>query len=122
MAVTQSRDNRTIVAGADLSAAQFTFVSLDANAKAIPTGAGLAGFGLLEVGTAAGGACTVTKTGKVMVSCGGTVTIGGNVSADANGSAVDSTAGDIILGVAYEAGVNKQVISIELSDAGNVAA
>ena len=122
MAVTQSRDNRTLVAGADLSALQFTFVSLDAAAKAIPTGAGLAAFGLLQVGAATDGACTVTRTGKVMVICGGAVTIAGNVSADANGSAVDSTAGDIILGVAYEAGVNKQVIAIELSDAGNVSA
>jgi len=122
MAVTQSRDNRTIIAGADLSASQFIFVSLDAAAAAIATGAGAAAFGLLEVGASTGNACTVTKTGKVMVSCSGTVTVGGNVASDAAGAAVDATVGDVILGVAYEAGVNKQIIAIELSDAGNIQA
>ena len=32
MAVMQSRDTRTVIAGADLSAAQFKFVKLDAAA------------------------------------------------------------------------------------------
>ena len=122
MAVTQSRDNRTIIAGADLSTSQFIFVSLDNAADAVVTGAGAASFGLLEVGAGNGKACTVTKSGKVMVTCGGTVTIGGNVSADAAGKAVDSTTNDVILGVAYEAGVTNQIIAIELSDAEKVSA
>ena len=123
MAVTQSRDNRTIIAGADLSASQFIFVSQDAAAKAIVTVAGVASFGLLEVGAKTDKACTVTRTGKVMVECGGTVTLAGNIAADAAGKAVDATTGDIILGTAaYEAGVAGQIIAIELSTAGNVSA
>ena len=35
MAVTQSRDNRTLIAGADLSTSQFLFAKMDAAAKAV---------------------------------------------------------------------------------------
>tara|TARA_B110000093_G_scaffold98717_1_gene106232 strand:- start:301 stop:669 length:369 start_codon:yes stop_codon:yes gene_type:complete len=122
MAVTQSRDNRTIIAGADLSTSQFIFVKLNAAAAAVAVGDGEAAFGLLEVGAATGKACTVTKTGKVMVECGGAVTVGLDVAADANGKAIDAVATDVILGTAYETGVTGQIIAIELSDAGNIKA
>lgn len=123
MAVTQSRDNRSILAAADLRTQQFKFISLDAKAEGINTGAGLAAFGLCISGANTGDAMTVTRSGKTMVICGGTVTVGGDVAADAAGAAVDATVGDIILGVAYEAGVSAQVISIELNvTSGNVKA
>jgi len=122
MAVTQSRDNRTIIAGADLSASQFIFVKLDAAAEVVAGTDGDAAFGVLEVGAATGNACTVTKTGKVMVECGGAVTVGGEVAADANGKAIDAVNTDVILGTAYENGVTGQLIAIELSDAGNIKA
>ena len=122
MAVTQSRDNRTIIAGADLSASQFIFVKLDAAAAAVVVGAGEAAFGLLEVGAATGKACTVTKTGKVMVECGAAVTVGLEVASDAAGKAAAAVATNVILGTAYESGVTGQIIAIELSDAGNIKA
>tara|TARA_R110002153_G_scaffold208974_1_gene361468 strand:- start:352 stop:720 length:369 start_codon:yes stop_codon:yes gene_type:complete len=115
MAVTQSRDNRTIVAGADLSAKQFTFVKLDAAAKAVSCGDGEAAFGVLEVPAGSGKAATVTVSGKVMVKCGDDVTIGGPVAADVNGEAVDAAVGNIIVGTAYESGVDGQIIAIEIS-------
>ena len=42
MAVMQSRDTRTVIAGADLSAAQFKFVKLDAAAEAVLAGGAVA--------------------------------------------------------------------------------
>jgi len=114
MAVTQSRDNRTLIAGADLSGSQFLFAKLDAAADAVLCGNGDGTVGVIEVGAATGNACTVTHSGKVMVKCGGTVTIAGDVGIDAAGKAVDAVATDIIVGRAYEAGVTDQVIAIEL--------
>ena len=122
MAVTQSRDNRTIIAGADLSGSQFLFAKLDAAAKAILCGDGEGTIGVIEVGSAADNASTITHSGKVMVKCGGTVTIAGDVGIDANGKAVDAASTDIIVGRAYEAGVTDQVIAIELILAANAKA
>lgn len=114
MAVTQSRDNRSLNAGADLSGSQFLFAKLDAAADAVLCGNGEGTVGVIEVGALQGNACTVTHSGKVMVKCGGTVTIAGDVGIDAAGKAVDAAATDIIVGRAYEAGVTDQVIAIEL--------
>jgi hypothetical protein len=118
MAVMQSRDNRTLVAGADLSAKQFHFVKTDAAMKAVVAGAGEEAFGVLIVQGTAGKAVTVTVMGKTMVECGATVAIGAAVSANAAGEAITSTVGDRIMGHAYEAGVDGQIIAIELIQAG----
>ena len=122
MAVTQSRDNRTLIAAADLSTSQYLFAAMDAAGKAAVCGDGAQAFGVIEAGSIAGGASTITVSGKVMVKCGGTVTIGDDVSAATGGLAVNSTAGDIILGRAYEAGVTGQFIAIELGSTGNAHA
>jgi len=123
MAVTQSRDNRTLIAAADLSTSQYLFAAMDAAGKAAVCGDGAQAFGVIEAGSIAGGASTITVSGKVMVKCGGTVTIGDDVSAGGgNGTAVNSTANDIILGRAYEAGVTGQFIAIELGSTGNAHA
>jgi|TARA_R110000824_G_scaffold290892_2_gene479381 hypothetical protein len=122
MAVTQSRDNRTIIAGADLSGSQFLFAKLDSAAEAVLCANGDGTIGVIEVGAASGNACTITHSGKVMVKCGGTVTLAGDVGIDANGKAVDAASTDIIVGRAYEAGVTDQVIAIELILAANAKA
>ena len=122
MAVTQSRDNRTLIAAADLSTSQYLFAAMDAAGKAAVCDDGAQAIGVIEAGSIAGGASTITVSGKVMVKCGGTVTIGDDVSAATGGLAVNSTAGDIILGRAYEAGVTGQFIAIELGSTGNAHA
>ena len=40
MAVTQSRDNRTLIAAADLSSSQFLFAAMDAAGKAVNSASG----------------------------------------------------------------------------------
>jgi hypothetical protein len=123
MATMQSRDTRTFVAGEDLSAAQFKFVTLEAgNVVDLADSAGENCVGVLLVEGAAARAVTVVMTGSVMVEAGGTVTAGGAVATDATGRAVDATTSDIIMGYAREAGVVNQVIEIELIQGGNASA
>ena len=123
MATMQSRDTRTFVAGEDLSAAQFKFVTLEADGQVdLADSAGENCLGVLLVEGAAARAVTVVMTGSVMVEAGGTVTAGGAVAVDATGRAVDATTGDIIMGYAREAGVAAQVIEIELIQGGNASA
>lgn len=123
MAIMQSRDTRTFVAGEDLSAAQFKFVTLEADGEVdLADAAGENCIGVLLVEGAAARAVTVALTGSVMVEAGGTVTNGGAVATDATGRAVDATTGNIIMGYAREAGVVNQVIEIELIQGGNAAA
>lgn len=123
MATMQSRDNRTFVAGEDLSAAQFKFVTLEADGQVdLADSAGENCIGVLVVEGEAARAVTVALTGSVNVEAGGTVTNGGAVATDATGRAVDATTGDIIMGYAREAGVVNQVIEIELIQGGNASA
>jgi hypothetical protein len=123
MATMQSRDTRTFVAGEDLSAAQFKFVTLEAgNVVDLADSAGENCVGVLLVEGAAARAVTVVMTGSVMVEAGGTVTAGGAVATDATGRAVDATTSDIIMGYARETGVAAQVIEIELIQGGNASA
>ena len=119
----QSRDNRTFIAGEDLSTAQFKFVTLESDGKVdLADSAGENCIGVLLVQGEEDRAVTVTMSGTVIVEAGGTVTNGGAVSTDATGRAVDSTAGDIIMGYAREAGVVNQKIQIELIQGGNASA
>src|SRR6056297_1239117 len=123
MAVMQSRDNRTFIAGEDLSAAQFKFVTLESDGQVdLADAAGENAIGVCLVGGAAGAAVTVAISGKVMVEAGGTIAAGAAVQTDANGDALTAATGDVVLGYALEAGVDGQIIAIELIQGGNVVA
>ena len=123
MAVMQSRDTRTFVAGEDLSTAQFKFVTLESDGQVdLGDSAGENCIGVLIVEGEADRAVTVVMTGSVMVEAGGTVTNGGAVATDATGRAVDATTGDNNMGYAREAGDANQVIEIELIQGGNASA
>ena len=93
MAVMQSRNNRTLIAATDLSAAQFKFITLDAD------GANLAG----SAGEAVFGVCLAAA-----------------VQTSATGEALAAAAGDVVAGYAREAAVDNQIIEIELIQGGNV--
>lgn len=123
MATMNSVETRSMIAGSDLSSSQFFFVSLSGDGEVDVTGDGAEAFGVLYNQPESGGAATVVISGRVLVEAGGTVTQGGDVASDANGNAVDATTGDIILGKAYEAGVDGQIIAIEFNgvSGGNTA-
>ena len=122
MAVMQSRDNRTYVAGSNLSAAQFKFVALAADGEVDVAGAGARAIGVLLNQPAAGNAATVVMTGKVLVEAGDSITAGDELAADAAGNAVTATTDDIVMGYALEDGVDGQIVAIELIQGGNAAA
>ena len=123
MAVMQSRDNRTFIAGEDLSAAQFKFLTLESDGKVdLADSAGENAMGVCLVGAAAEAAVTVCVSGSVMVEAGGTIAAGAQVQTGADGTALTAATGDVVLGYAREAGVDGQVIEIEMIQGGNVAA
>jgi hypothetical protein len=121
MAVMQSRDNRTFIAGEDLSAAQFKFVTLESDGQVdLADAAGENAIGVCLAGAAAGAAVTVCVTGSVMVEAGGVIAAGAQVQTGADGTALTAAAGDVVLGYAREAGVDGQIIEIEMIQGGNV--
>lgn len=123
MAVMQSRDTRTFVAGESLAAAQFKFVTLESDGQVdLADSAGENCIGILLNSPAAGAAATVALTGKVMVTAGGTIAAGAAVATDAAGDAVTAASTNIIMGYALEAAVDGQTMAIELIQGGNAAA
>lgn len=123
MAVMQSRDTRTFVAGEDLSSAQFKFVTLEADGQVdVADAAGERAIGVLLNEPAAGKAATVAMTGKVMVEAGAAVTAGDALQTDANGDAITAAAGDYVMGYALEDAVDGQIFAIELIQGGNIVA
>ncbi len=123
MAVMQSRDTRTFVAGESLAAAQFKFVTLESDGQVdLADSAGENCIGILLNSPASGAAATVAVSGKVMVTSGGTIAAGAAVATDASGDAVTAASTNIIMGYALEAAVDGQVMAIELIQGGNAAA
>jgi len=97
MAVMQSRDTRTFIAGEDLSSSQFKFVTLESDGKVdLADAAGENAIGVLINDPAADEAATVVVSGKVMVTSGGTIAAGAQIQTDASGDALTAAAGDVL--------------------------
>lgn len=108
----------TFVAGADLSALQWTAVKLDSTAdQVVAAGAGEAAIGvLIEPGSASGDQVKValfSGSGIVKGMAGAATTAGGPLAVEtATGRFIDATGGDIVVGHGIEAGADGQIISI----------
>lgn len=123
MAVQESRDTRTFIAGEDLSSSQFKFVTLESDGQVdLADSAGENCIGVVINDPASGGEATVVVSGKTVVTSGGTIAAGAAIATDASGDAVTAASTNIIMGYALEAGVDGQVIAIELIQGGNAAA
>ena len=121
MAVMQSRDNRTFIAGEDLSAAQFKFVTLESDGQVdLADAAGENAIGVCLAGAAAGAAVTVCVSGSVMVEAGGSINAGAQIQCGADATALTAAAGDVVMGYAREAASDGQIIEMELIQGGNV--
>lgn len=93
----------TYIAGADLSAAQYLFVTSDGD-EVTATGAGEAATGVLFNAPVQNDAATVVRGGEVNVYVGtGGLTIGAEVASDAAGKAVAATSTDEVVGIARTA-------------------
>ena len=123
MATMLSRDTRTFVAGSDLTAGQFKFVSLAADGQVdITATAGGNAIGILSNNPDVGQAATVTVSGGYVVEAGGTITAGDQIQSSATGTALEAATGDVVLGYALEDAVVGQIMRIEFITGGNVAA
>ena len=127
MATMLSRDTRTFEAGEDLSAAQFHFVTLEADGQvdlADADAENCIGV-LLNNPDAAGKAATVVVTGRVLVEAGGAITAGDAVATNNAGEAIELTASAsataVTMGYAVEDAVDGQIFTIELIQGGNVS-
>jgi hypothetical protein len=124
MAVQESRETRTFIAGEDLSSSQFKFVTLEADGQIdLADGDAERCIGVLSNDPASGSEATVVISGKTMVTAGGTVTAGDEVCTDTSGDAVElstsSSATAITMGYALEDAASGQVFGIELIQGGN---
>ncbi len=117
MAVMQSRDTRTMIAGSG-GVAQFKFVKLS-GADVVTCADGEQAFGVCVVDGAATNASTIAVSGKVMIEAGTTITAGDEIASDADGNCAPATANDYIMGYAMEAAVDGQIMAIELIQGGN---
>ena len=123
MAVQESRETRTFIAGEDLSSSQFKFVTLESDGQVdLADSAGENCMGVVINDPASGGEATVVVSGKTVVTAGGTIAAGAAIATDGSGDAVTAASTNIIMGYALEAGVDGQVIAIELIQGGNAAA
>lgn len=107
----------TLLAGDDLSAAQYRFVVGTAADDVGVCGAGLQPLGSLNNAPIENGVCEIVTSGVAKVKCDGAVAEYGQVEVGASGGAVTLAAG-FSVGMALEAGVLNQVISVRLGDYG----
>ena len=124
MATQGNQIRESMIAGADLSALQFTFVKLNTTDRTVvAAGNADAAFGVLINDPTSGQAATVVTHGRVMVEVGtGGLTAGDTVGVDANGEAVTSATSDIIVGYAVEAAAAGTLGTIDFFRGGNASA
>lgn len=125
MATVGGNQNReTMIAGADLSAKQWTFVIQNTTDRTVVNATdGQAADGVLINTPESGNAATVVTHGRVMVEVGtGGLTAGDDVASDANGEAITAATADIIVGKALETAAAGTRTTIDFFRGGNAAA
>jgi len=124
MATFGQQIRESMIAGADLSSAQFTFVKMNTTDRTVvAAGNADAAFGVLQNNPASGEAATVCTHGRTLIVVGtGGLTAGDTVGSDANGAAVASATSDIILGVCVEGASDGEIATIDFFRGGNASA
>jgi hypothetical protein len=84
----------------------------------ILAGAGVNALGVIAGKAGLGQPIEVHVGGRTLVICGGTIAAGDNVSSDANAAAITHSSTNHILGIAFEAGVAGDIISIDFARSG----
>lgn len=126
MATQGNEIRQTFVAGADLSARQYTLVTCNGvtadgeNRTVVTPAAGAKADGVLINNPGNTRAATVVVFGRTKVKAGGPIAAGAEVQALANGQVVTATTG-IRVGKALEAAVTNQIIAIDFYPGGNAA-
>ena len=126
MATQGNQIRQTFVAGADLSAKQYTFVSCNGvtadgeNRTVVSPAVGAKVDGVVINNPGNTRAATVVVFGRTKVKAGGTIPAGAEVQTNANGQVIAATTG-IRVGKALEAAVANQIITIDFYPGGNAA-
>lgn len=102
---------RSLNVASTFASKQFTFVTYSSTGLATPS-AGAYAIGVIQDKPASGAAQVCSPGDFTKVQCGGSFSIGDQVTTDGNGKAVAATSGDHILGVALEAGANTKIATI----------
>jgi hypothetical protein len=112
-----------IVAGADLTAAQHRFVSIDGTGRADLTGAGLLITGALENNPDIDQAASIQGPGSVVkIEASAAIVAGAAVASAANGQGVTAASGNYIAGECVEAaGAAGELCSVFLTFPGRLA-
>lgn len=123
MATQGNQIRESMVAGADLSALQFTFVKMNTtDSTVIAAGNGEAAFGVLINDPTSGQAATVVTHGRVMIEVGtGGLTAGDLIGVDANGEAVTAASPDIVVGQCIVGAAAGERATIDFYRGGNAA-
>jgi hypothetical protein len=123
MATQGQQTRESMIAGADLSAKQFTFVKMNTTDRTVVSaGNGDAAFGVIINDPESGQAATVVTAGRVIVEVGtGGLTAGDEVGVDANGEAVSAAATDIIVGICVDGAAAGGRATIDFFRGGNAA-
>ncbi len=114
----------TLPAAADLSSKQYRFMAIDSNGRVDVTGAGADAAGVLQNDPAAidRAAQVMVGPGITKIEAGGACTKGANAASDADGQAVDTATGDVILGEFLDtATAAGEIIELVYKKAGAVA-
>jgi hypothetical protein len=104
-------------AGADLSAKQFTAVTVAAVSgvpSIVSAGAGASAHGILQNKPISGEAAEIMESGVSKALLGGTVAVDDQLSGDANGKLIVAITGAYIYARALEAGVSGDVVAVKL--------
>lgn len=119
-----NQTRETYIAGADLSAKQWTFVIMNTTDRTVVNATdGQAADGVLINTPESGKAATVVTAGRVMVEVGtGGLTAGDLVASDANGEAITAATADIVVGKALETAAAGTRTTIDFFRGGNAAA
>ena len=126
MATQGNQIRQTFVAGADLSAKQYTFVTCNGvtadgeNRTVVSPAVGAKVDGVVINSPKNTHAATVVVFGRTKVKAGGAIPAGAEVQTNANGQVIAATTG-IRVGKALEAAVANQIITIDFYPGGNAA-
>lgn len=101
----------SLIAGEDLSAAQYYAVKLNSSGQAVKAGAGENAIGVVQNAPKLGQAATVMTLGVSFVVYGATVTAGQNLAADASGKLVPASGDAAAIAVALESGNANEIHS-----------
>lgn len=124
MATSGAQVRETFIAGADLSAKQFTFVVMNTTDRTVVSaGNAAAADGILINKPTSGQAATVVVFGRerVLVGTGG-LTAGANVGVDADAAAVAAATADIIVGKCVDGAAAGGYATIDFFRGGNASA